>query len=959
MNLRSAKILISFNLAIFLKIKSWNSFPLFFITLLSLVISPAFGQQKHLYIANDDHTDYIWTADAETYRVAFINQLDYYINLMETKNASLSTPFQHRYNCDNSLWVYEYEKAKSTVDFQRLITQIKSDHISVPFNTLIPLYGGQNTEIAIRGMYYAGHLERKYGIDIDLVATMENQTMPLGINSLWAGAGAKYSWKGICNCKCPDLTSQNRKYNIYNSNGIDGKGVLMKWYDYISLVELGGYAEIVNPALAISQLSDKCNTTKYPYTVAAAFGYGWDGLESYIDNLPALAQTESNASQQVFVSNEKDFFADFQSKYSNSIPSQAVSFGNDWDVLIATMAKVSGDIKRSTEKLRTAEALASLVALQDTGFAQNLASQRELAWISLGKYFDHDWTSDSPASIGRPQFQKDMESNFSGYVNTLYNSAKTALGNQIIKNGTNTRFYVFNQLSWNRNDAADFPYSGNLPVKVIDITTKSEVPSQVISLNGVQYIRIFASNVPSVGYKVYEIQAGISATAPVAATFTNGIFENGFYRLSLSHNGSITSFQDKSDGLYEYTGSAALNDFGTGNLTSGTYTVENPGPVSVTVNCSSNSPYTHISRFTLYKSVERVDIENQINYDIGDTTIVYQFPFNLSNSTVWHEEVGAVINAKLESNGGHYSDQNARFDWLTANHFVHVGNPLRGITVSNLGAHFFKLGNSSTYVLDENSSSIQFLAAGNVAFATLGIKKQAGNQTFQYQFALQPKSGSFNQTSSMKMALEHQNPLTTGIVSGGNIYPESTFSLINISPENDLLWSLKPAEEGAAKGLIARVWNQSQNSSMVLGGSYQLLSAKNTSHVETDLSDAKIVNNKLTESIGYQELRTFRMFFNPTFIVTDSEVSSALKTEFKVYPNPVSSVLNISGNHLPNDTYNISLSNILGQTVIKDELIVGDNKFDSQIDLKDLKSGVFSLTIASGKTKDVFKIIKK
>ncbi len=38
---------------------------------------------------------------------------------------------------------------------------------------------------------------------------------------------------------------------------------------------------------------------------------------------------------------------------------------------------------------------------------------------------------------------------------------------------------------------------------------------------------------------------------------------------------------------------------------------------------------------------------------------------SISSPTIWHEENGAVIHAKLVSNGGHYADQQARYDWLT------------------------------------------------------------------------------------------------------------------------------------------------------------------------------------------------------------------------------------------------------------------------------------------------------
>ena len=92
------------------------------------------------------------------------------------------------------------------------------------------------------------------------------------------------------------------------------------------------------------------------------------------------------------------------------------------------MAKVSGDIKRSATKLRTAEAMASLVSLKDSSFAQDLSSQRELAWISLGKYYDHDWTADGPVSSERALFQREMEHHFTAYVDTLYSLSGKALG---------------------------------------------------------------------------------------------------------------------------------------------------------------------------------------------------------------------------------------------------------------------------------------------------------------------------------------------------------------------------------------------------------------------------------------------------------------------------------------------------------------------------------------------------
>jgi alpha-mannosidase len=918
------------------------------------------GQATRLYIANDDHTDYYWTADAETYRNAFINQLDYYIGLMESQNDTLPLAFQHRYNCDNSLWAYEYEKAKPAEDFQRLIDKMKSGHITVPFNPLVPLYGGQNAETALRGMYYGGYLERRYGVDLDMAIMMENQTLPLGISSLWAGAGAKYSWKGVCRCASPDLDYQNRKHEVYYSVGRDGNGVLMKWYDLITNQHLGGYAECRYPNQAIEDLAEKCNTPKYPFSVAGAFGYGWDDLENYLDYFPERARINTNATQQVYVSNEQDFFEDFENEYGNSLPSQSVSFGNDWDLLVATMARVSGDVKRSAEKLRAAEAMASFVALRDPSFGDDLSDQRELAWISLGKYYDHDWTADGPVSSERAQFQRDMEHNFSSYVDSLYARSRNGLSDMIKGSINETRVFVFNPLGGARTDVADLPYEGTLPVAVYDVTTNKEVPTQYYIKSGVQYVRFLAEHVPSVGYKVYRLVNSLPTDLSPAATLSGNEFENDIYALTLSGNGTITSFIDKLHGGIEYNGGPALNDLEAGDPTSGTCMInDTPGPVSVTVTCTSDSPYEHITDITLYKAIPRVDISNYLMENPGNNTLTFSDPINLDNTTVWHEETGAVLKVKTEDHGGHYSMQNARYDWQTANHFVHIGNDLNGMNISNLGSHFFKTGNSSIETLDENSNIIRFLATGKVGYGTLGINNQGGDTSFLFQYALQPTQGPFDQAASMKMAMEHQNPFVTGTVNGGDFYPADSYSLLSIEDPDILLWSLKPAEEGATQGLIARMWNQGDEDSLQIVSELPIISATNTSHVETDISTATVLNGKLDEYIGAQEIKTFRLFFGDTAITSNDLSLGTTTCQFKISPNPAHDQITVGCQSANDGEYLISIINNTGEVVRQEFLYNGSNPTEKLINISSLPSGIYYIFIRSDRNLETIKLIKQ
>src|SRR6185436_4670286 len=204
-----------------------------------------------------------WSADENTYRHAFVNMLDFYIRKADsTINIGSPSDFQSRFNCDGSFWLWTYEQNKTPEEVNALINKIKSGHISVPFNAMVSCYGGMPAEAVLRGMYYAGSLERRFNLDLDQAIAMEHATLPLGLASLWAGSGAKYSWKGICACNTPFGRGEpsNRDKEIYWYTGLDGKKILLKWYSLNDTIppggidknqSLGGYSEARHPLYAI------------------------------------------------------------------------------------------------------------------------------------------------------------------------------------------------------------------------------------------------------------------------------------------------------------------------------------------------------------------------------------------------------------------------------------------------------------------------------------------------------------------------------------------------------------------------------------------------------------------------------------------------------------------------------------------------------------------------------------
>ncbi len=841
--------------------------------------------QKRIYIAPDDHTDYMWSGNEATYSTVLNDMSDLYLNEMDA-TASQPSDYQMRWNADGSYWMWNYQQKKTAAQFNRYMSRVLDGHMTVPLNAMVSVYGGIPTEAVLRGMYYSGHIERLYKVRFPIAVAMENQTLPYGLPSLWAGSGAKYSWRGICNCATQVANAANRPHEIYYAGGPDGSKLLFKWQSQFALLPgakigqgIGGYAEARIPKEVVPFVdTDSKFQAKYPFNVIGAFGRGWDDLETLTSlsdanySFPAVAKALSNSSRRVIVSNELDFFKDFESTYASSLPTVAVTFGNEWDLATASLAEVTSSVRRETEKLRSAEALATLVSLQSPTFMNRFTAIRDQAWIYFGQYWEHDMVNGTPAvtDAQRVTFQRKVATGIASYVDSLYSQAASTFAGMIPAVSGKTRFYAFNPLSWTRTDYADIAYSGTLPVHVIDVTTGLETPSQVMAVRGVQTLRVLASALPPVGYKVFEIDPGAGANFGNAAVVSNAnsLIDNGVYKVTLDTRGSIISLIDKTQKNAEFAssiGGLAVNDVSTSG--SGSISVESAGPVSVTLLVTSSAGVNHRTHLTLYRNSHRIDVANEITQNFLATQ-TWSFSFNLSQPDVHTEELGAVIHDKLTTQGGDYSPTNARYDWASVNHFADMtsSNGNVGVTVSNADCSFVQIGHSTISSLDTVTPQLNFLAGGMIDNHGRG-HNQGGDSYFLQRFALNVH-GAYSVTTAMQFAMEHQNPLTTALVSGptsGSPYPASTYSFLTISNPNALLWTLKPAEEGIAKGIIARVWNQGAAGNVsigVPGRTGGVLSAMQSTHIETDLKSLPVSGGVLTAPMNQRQIMTFRLTTN-------------------------------------------------------------------------------------------------
>ena len=825
---------------------------------------------SRIYLAPDDHTDYFWTADDVEYRAAFLEMLDYYLDLADrTKDAP--PEYQARWNCDGSLWVWEYEKNKTPEEFKRLIERIRSGHISMPMTALANTYGAQPAEAVLRGMYYAGQLERKHHLRFPMAVAMENQTLPLGLGSLWAGAGAKYSWRGVCACatKMNLENFKKRDNEIYWWQGLDGSRVLMKWYSFgDNNASIGGYAEGRKPRHAIDWVRTNTGFKKrHPFGTIGIFGQGWDDLKTLSDEFLKVAKEKTTDDQQVIVSNEEDFFREFEKHYGPRLSSESLAYGNEWDLYCVSMAEQTSRVRRAVEKLRTAEALATIASIDDANFWNSRQIDRDFAHMNLGLYWEHDWTADNHEAMRKKRevWQRRLADQISHYVDELHDSALQALGDRIPGKQNSHRFAVFNSLGWKRGGKVTIDLSG-VPEKaflskweVKDLESGESLPLSDQSRDSLTF---HATDIPPMGYRIVELA---DVDLGQGSDLRENKLENEFIKLTLSDSGSIQTLIDKRTGKNQAgtNGLNVLRQAGV-NTEGKSYEVLESDGASLAIRVRRGLP--HVVKITLPNNANWVEIENKIEAEFSGTWM-WEFDFAVEDSVVHHEEVGAILNASLAKDGGQYAEKNARYDWLSLGHFVDVRGPKGGVTLANRDCCFFQRGASTAKELDGESSNVSVLAGGQVDGPELGIRNQGGDKEFTQRFAIRVgDSAEFDPVSSMRWSMEQSNPLVGVKASGSKeterSLPPMSYSLLSDIENSDpavLLWAIKPSEEGIDKGIILRSWNLSKEPATSRFGIPGLKSAAQTSHIETDGKAIETENESVMVKFAPQQMRTVRL----------------------------------------------------------------------------------------------------
>jgi alpha-mannosidase len=286
------------------------------------------------------------------------------------------------------------------------------------------------------------------------------------------------------------------------------------------------------------------------------------------------------------------------------------------------------------------------------------------AWIRvLWHQFHDDLTGTSIPQAYQFSWNDELVSGnqFAGVLT----SSVGAVSDMLDTRGYGVPLIVYNPLAWS-NEApveATVKFKGGAPatLHVVDLTTKEDLPTQIVARDGETARILFLAEVGPTNFKVLNVVPGAGNTRRFSSrvsessrwlNVSESSLENSFYKVQIDANGDLSSIYDKlrSRELLKAPIRLELRDdpspdkpawrilWDTVNAPPREYVqapeirVVEHGPVRVAVEITRKAgPSTFVQRVTLSLRGQRVDVENFVDWKSPNSLLKVSFPFTASN----------------------------------------------------------------------------------------------------------------------------------------------------------------------------------------------------------------------------------------------------------------------------------------------------------------------------------------
>jgi len=818
--------------------------------LIAACSSAALGDEDNamwtVYVTNDNCPDYTWGLTEKQTRQAFADVVRGHLDEMNRTDARAPADRDH-YNMavtqEALCFVERYPQRKD-----ELIRRIKEGRVYVSPFLCNSLWAFQSTEGAIRTLYPAARLERRWGIRFDVAEHIEQPSAPWGIASILAGCGIRWlsvpyygydsTFAGLKNPPLltwvgPDGGSVRMildRWACGRSSYMQGARLLKKpesiTAEWIPHYRRLGKAYGVRAILASGTHGDIS-----PHSGRQARGYA-EAIRNY-NARPGRHPKLVNAALPQFCRavDEAEARAAF-------LPAIRGCFGHSWDLWPICLAKVAADMRRGERTMLAAEALLALAGCRDRAAWQATRADRQRAEWCWAMLSDHAWNGTGEANR---RHNAKLRRDWAAELNRLA-AGLTARGWRAMGRKDQPReLTIFNPLSVSRRGLVRIAAP---PRPAAVACGKAKLPCQLVREGDDKDMLCFVT--PAVkGFGL--LSASLTATGPAETKATElratpTVLESPLYRLTVAAETGQTSSLIHRPTNTELVAPGARHGLcetvyfdGEEHRLRGVKTeVAAIGPVLARLRISGAAAGIKVTTLvTVYADLDRVDFDVRIDKPVTSRKqrLCQVFPVARKGSTLRIETTGAVIRPRPRPAGDLLPGADTRR--FAVQGFVDSSPAAgMGVTVAPLDA----------FALRTDLTAVTFEALGNDQNYREVVQDQGGVRQFRFRYALRARIGGYDGAEAVAFSRHAAMPL---LAARGRVDRPGDLPAVRVDPRRAVATCLKPADGRPAGGVILRLWETAGRTGPIDVGVRGFRKAVRTDLLERDTKQLAVADGRV------------------------------------------------------------------------------------------------------------------
>ncbi|BCM91243.1 hypothetical protein IAD21_03109 [Abditibacteriota bacterium] len=768
---------------------------------------------KHwtVYLLPHSHVDIGYTQLQEEVRRKQIANLQEALELIKS-SKNYPTDAQFKWNIE-VLWpIQDYLRDATPAQRQEFFDAVRSGKLILNAYYGNLLTGLCSSEELLRAMTPSLRVAKEAGVPLNAAMQDDTPGYTWGNVTALSQAGIKYFSPGPNNFDRMGSTLIRWHDKPFYWVSPSGKSKVLFWMPY------GGYAlgTVLSSNLPpfIPGYLNELEGANYPYDITY-LRWCVNGDNGSPDK--ALSDTvrdwnATHAYPHLVIAATSEPFVALEKRYGKKIPSYRGDFTPYWEDGAASTARETVLKRNATDRLVQTQALWAMQGRPNFP----VASFRS-AWENALLYSEHTWGAYNSTSEPDLPFVKSQWDYKQAFALRADEQSRSLLASTETGAATN-QVDVSNTESWTRTDLALIPAEqSKIGDKVLDAMGQT-VPSQRLS-DG--QLAILVRDIPPFSTRRYSLVAGKS-TPQGSASVNGNHLRNSTVSVDINPlTGAISQLHVAGlpGNLVDTKSPTAVNDYfylPGGDLKdlvrngSPTITVEDSGPLVVTLRIESDAPGTRhlVRRVRLISGIKRVDLSDTIDKTPirAYEGIHIGFGFNVPNPVMHMDMPLAVVRPEQDQLPA------ANRNWYPVQHWIDVSNNSHGITWATQDAPLIEIGgitanlpglvpqNDPRWIKHIASSATFYSWAMNNHWHTNYKADQEGPVTFRYSLA---PHGLFAPDEAARFGQGISRPLLAVPASG----TLQTKPLLQVSSPQITVAELKPSDDG--KAWIVRLWGAS------------------------------------------------------------------------------------------------------------------------------------------------------